>query len=52
LFKFKISGLVKATYFYLCFCLIIFAVLIVIYFTSQTGNIFGNILAMLMGANP
>ena len=52
LFKLKISGIVKATYFYLCFCLIIFAVLTVIYFTSQTGNIFGNILAMLLGANP
>ena len=52
LFKLKISGFVKATYFYLCFCLIIFAVLTVIYFTSQTGNIFGNILAMLLGANP
>lgn len=52
LFKFKISGIVRATYFYLCFCLLIFAVLVVIYFTSQTGNIFGNILAMLLGATP
>lgn len=52
LFKFKISGIVKATYIYLCFCLLIFVVLVIIYGTSQTGNIFGNILAMLTGATP
>lgn len=52
LFKMKISGIKRASYFYLCFCLLIFTVLAIVYFTSDSGNIFGNILAMLTGATP
>lgn len=49
LFKVKIAGIKRASYFYLCFCLSIFTILLIVYFTSDSGNIFRNILAMLTG---
>jgi hypothetical protein len=46
-FKLKVKGLVRTTVFFLGFCTLILGLLFVIYFTSDTGNIFGNMANML-----
>ncbi|MFA6341922.1 MAG: hypothetical protein WCX75_03595 [Fibrobacteraceae bacterium] len=48
-FKLKIHGIVKATAIYLAFCSVILCILFIIYFMTDTGNIFGNISDMLFG---
>jgi uncharacterized MAPEG superfamily protein len=48
-FKLKVKGLVRTTVFFLGFCTLILGLLFVIYFTSDTGNIFGNMANMLSG---